>query len=68
MSSVSRLLVGYVEEHEWLLHRSDGFYATALLQAESEVYELAVFSLKQHIKISQSLENLIRFTLSNLNV
>jgi HEPN domain-containing protein len=35
-----------LEEYEPLLKRSDGFLETALMQARSGMYDLAVFSLE----------------------
>lgn len=34
-----------------MLRRSDGFYTTALLQAERGMYDLAVFSLEQSLQL-----------------
>jgi HEPN domain-containing protein len=43
--------LGRVEEYEGLMRRSDGFYTTALLQAERGMYDLAVFSLEQSLQL-----------------
>ena len=34
-----------------MMRRSDGFYTTALLQAERGMYDLAVFSLEQSLQL-----------------
>ena len=39
------------EEYEGLMRRSEEFYATALLQAERNMYDLAVFSLEQSLQL-----------------
>jgi HEPN domain-containing protein len=40
-----------LEEYEALLRRSDGFFETALTQARSGMYDLAVFSLEQSLQL-----------------
>ncbi len=53
MSSSGRLYggLGRREEFEGLMRHSDEFYATALLQAERGMYDLAVFSLEQSLQL-----------------